>query len=379
MVEAKHRTMPLLLPGAAGRGGCREKSVKIDMKHLFGLVVCCTVGAWVLNACTPTDDAMGLPEASEEVIALQPVLVEQTRVQLFEPGTNNNFYDTDKGGGEFNVNAYYDGTELKYISNGRVWYREEDKNWINLAENGEMTDYYWPNVGALNFFAYMPKNGYTDKKTYVTVGGYTHANGQQFSCSLPHSNADYDNMQEFIYAYAPKEEKTSEKVKLTFVHPFSLVCFQLGSGSIRMTVESIELGNIYLNGTFSTGQTSTAGGIGTWTHTGSTSSTYTATIGKRIPNEVNYNTIFGGPFVMVPQDLSSVSLTLKYEREEAGSGNATETKIVNSLATTEILKWEPGKRYIYTLSHGDNNEEIYFNVKVVDWDVVDYRNEIDVE
>lgn len=376
---AKHRMMPLLLPGAAGRGGCREKSVKIDMKHLFGLVVCCTVGAWVLNACTPTDDAMGLPKASEEVIALQPVLVEQTRVQLFEPGTNNNFYDTDKGGGEFNVNAYYDGTELKYISNGRVWYRDEDKNWINLDENNQITDYYWPNVGALNFFAYMPKNGYTDKNTYVTVGGYSHANGQQFSCSLPNSNADYDNMQEFIYAYTPGEKKNSEKVKLTFVHPFSLVCFQLGSGSIRMTVNSIELGNIYLNGTFSTGQTSTAdNGIGSWSFTGG-KETYTATIGKRIPNDVNYNTIFGGPFVMVPQDLSSVSLTLKYEREEAGAENATETKIVNSLTTTEIPKWEPGKRYIYTLSHGDNNEEIYFNVKVVDWDVVDYKNEIDVE
>ena len=361
---------------------CNEYRVR-TMEHLFGLVVCCTVGAWVLNACTSTDDAMGLPEASEEVIALQPVLVEQTRVQLFEPGTNNNFYDKDKGGGEFNVNAYYDGTELKYISNGRVWYREEDKNWINLAENGEMTDYYWPNVGALNFFAYMPSTKFmaehTDKETYVTVGGYTHANGQQFSCSLPNSNAGDDNMQEFIYAYTPGEKNNSEKVKLTFVHPFSLVCFQLGSGSIRMTVNSIELGNIYLNGTFSTGQTSTAGGIGTWTYTGSTSSTYTATIGKRIPNDVNYNTIFGGPFVMMPQELSSVSLMLEYEREEAGAENATETKIVNSLTTTEIPEWEPGKRYIYTLSHGDNNEEIYFNVKVVDWDVVDYKNEIDVE
>lgn len=347
------------------------------MKHLFGLVVCCTVGAWMLNACTPTDDAMGVPEASEEVIALQPVLVEQTRVQLFEPSTNNNFYDKDKGGGEFNVNAYYDGTALKYISNGRVWYREEDKNWINLAEDDKVTDYYWPNVGALNFFAYMPSTKFmTDTETYVTIGNYTHDAGQQFSCKLPYSNADYDNMQEFIYAYAPKEEKTSGKVKLTFVHPFSLVCFQLGSGSIRMTVESIVLGNIYLNGTFSTGQISTVGGIGTWTPTGS-ASTYTATIGKRIPNEVNYNTIFGGPFVMMPQDLGSVSLTLKYKREDAGSGS--ETKTVNSLKTTDISKWEPGKRYIYTLSHGDNKEEIYFNVKVVDWDVVDYRNEIDVE
>ena len=377
MVEAKHRTMPLLLPGAAGRGGCREKSVKIDMKHLFGLVVCCTVGAWVLNACTPTDDAMGLPEASEEVIALQPVLVEQTRVQLFEPSTNNNFYDKDKGGGEFNVNAYYDGTALKYISNGRVWYRKGDKNWINLDEDDKVTDYYWPNVGALNFFAYMPKNGYTDKNTYVTVEGYTDANGQQFSCSLPNSNTDYDNMQEFIYAYAPKEEKTSEKVKLTFVHPFSLVCFQLGSGSFRMTVKSITLGNICLKGTFSTGQTSTAdNGIGSWSFTGG-KETYTATIGKRIPNDVNYNTIFGGPFVMMPQDLASVSLMLEYERADVG--NTTETKTVNSLETTEIPRWEPGKRYIYTLSRGDNNEEIYFNVKVVDWDVVDYKNEIDVE
>ena len=360
---------------------CNEYRVR-TMEHLFGLVVCCTVGAWVLNACTPTDDAMGLPEASEEVITLQPVLGEQTRVQLFEPGTNSNFYDTDKGGGEFNVNAYYDGTELKCISNGRVWYREGDKNWINLDENNQITDYYWPNVGALNFFAYMPSTKFmaehTDKETYVTVGGYTHANGQQFSCSLPNSNADYDNMQEFIYAYTPGEEKQAEKVKLTFVHPFALVCFQLGTGSYRMTVNSITFGNIYQNGTFSTGQTGTAGGIGTWTPTG-TGNTYTATINKRIPVDVNYNTIFGGPFIVMPQDLKSVSLAMNFQRADVESGSGIEEKTVESLATIDIPKWEPGKRYTYTLMHGDNNEEIYFNVKVVDWDVVDYRNKIDVE
>ncbi len=357
----------------------------------------CIVGVWA-SSCTSGDEAMAVPEASDKVIVWQPVHDEQTRVQLFEPNKNENFYNKEVGGGEFSVDAYYDGTDLRYIGDGRVWYRGNEevetetgvKDWINVDESGASTDYYWPNEGALNFFAYMPSNGYTKKKTYVTLSGYTHDTGQQFSCDLPATNADDANAIEFIYAYTPNQTFTNavpgsdgvKRTPLKFVHPFSLVCFQLGSGSIRMTVKSITLGNLHLQGTFSTGQTSTADGdIGTWQPTGSTE-TYKATIDKRIPNQVNYNTVFGGPFVMMPQDLESVSLRLEFQREEMESGSTdetTETETLDALATTNIPKWEPGKRYTYTLMHGDNNEEIYFNVEVEDWIPVEYRNEIDVE
>lgn len=384
------------------------------MKRLLGLTAWCMAGVWI-TSCTSGDEAMAVPEASDKVIAWQPVHDGQTRVQLFEPN-NTTFYNKEIGGGEFSVNAYFAPDGTKYIGDGRVWYRgdkdEEQKtgvkDWINVDNSGASTDYYWPNVGALNFFAYMPSkkfmDGHTDKKTYVTLDGYDKSKGQQFSCDLPNTNADDANAIEFIYAYAPNQTFANavagsdgvKRTPLKFVHPFSLVCFQLGSGSIRMTVKSITLGYIHLQGTFSTEQKSTveAEGIGSWTPTETTGSTYTATINKRIPNQVNYNTVFGGPFVMMPQDLASVSLTLEFQREDMESGSTDvdsgstgtdsgstgeTTKTLESLATTSIPKWEPGKRYTYTLMHGDNKEEIYFNVLVEDWIPVDYRNEIDVE
>ena len=370
-------------------------------------------GVWA-SSCTSGDEAMAVPEASDKVIAWQPVHGGQTRVQLFEPN-NTAFYDEEAGGGEFTVDAYYDSgnTALRYIGNGRVWYRGDEKvetetgakDWINVDESGNLTDYYWPNEGALNFFAYMPSkkfmDGHTDKKTYVTLGGYTDTYGQQFSCDLPATNnvldsdgetvvLDYDaNMIEFIYAYTPSQTLAdavagSDGVKRTplkFVHPFSLVCFQLGDGSYRMTIENITLGNLHLKGEFSTGQTCTAEGFGTWIpneNEDPANTTYTANINKRIPNDVNYNTVFGGPYVMMPQDLTGVTLTLNATRdllsteEEDTSTDVEET--VNLTGT-----WAPGKRYTYTLMHGDNNEEIYFNVLVEDWEYVEYRNEIDVE
>lgn len=369
-------------------------------------------GVWI-TSCTSGDEAMAVPEASDKVIAWQPVHDGQTRVQLFEPNKNENFFDHNNGGGEFSVNAYYDGTDLKYIGDGRVWYRgdkdEEQKtgakDWINVDEFGASTDYYWPNEGALNFFAYMPSkkfmDGHTDKKTYVTLGGYTDTYGQQFSCDLPATNnvldsdgetvvVDYDaNMIEFIYAYTPSQTLAdavagSDGVKRTplkFVHPFSLVCFQLGDGSYRMTVESITLNNIHLKGTFSTGQTNTRTGIGTWEpdeDENPANTIYTANINKRIPNDVNYNTVFAGPFVMMPQNLTDVTLTLEATRELLSTETAGTSTDVNE--TVDLTgKWEPGKRYTYTLMHGDNNEEIYFNVLVEDWIPVEHRNEIDVE
>lgn len=353
----------------------------------------CIVGVWI-TSCTSGDGAMAVPEASDKVIAWQPVHDGQTRVQLFEPNKNENFFDHNNGGGEFSVNAYFAPDGTKYIGNGRVWYRGDEeveeetgeKDWINMDESNNPTDYYWPNEGALNFFAYMPSNGYTKKKTCVTLGSYDKDKGQQFTCNLPATNADDANMIEFIYAYAPNQTFADaivgndgvKRTPLKFKHPFSLICFQLGSGSYRMTMKSIQLGGLYLQGTFSTGQTSTKAGIGTWQATGNAGS-YTADLNnKRIPNDVNYNTVFAGPFVMMPQDLTDVTLTLDATREllstETAGTSTDVNKTVNLTGT-----WEPGKRYTYTLMHGDNNEEIYFNVLVEDWEYVGHRNEIDVE
>ena len=153
-----------------------------------------------------------------------------------------------------------------------------------------------------------------------------------------------------------------------FKHPFVAVYFKLSPESSRMTVNNIALDDLYLNGSFSCKKNK-------WIPSGNPG-TFTATINKRIPNDVNYNTIFAGPYLVMPQELSNqVKLILNATRAVEGNDNGTTVSAEASLTG----EWEPGKKYIYTLGVGDKNEEIYFSVAVEDWIKVGYKNEVNVE
>ena len=324
------------------------------------------------TGCSNNGELLAIePELSDEPIAFevdgwQPMT--ESRTTLFG---ESNFFDETKEGGNFTLYAHITGTDNTYISGTRVWCRPADKQWF-FRSGEDLITYYWPNNGALNFFAYMPYKDYSGGKNhYVSNIQYSKANGQTFSCALPNTNGTVTNNivtetddVEFIYAYA--ENLSKQNVNLSFKHPFALIQFKLATGSYRMTVKEITLGGVDLQGTFSTLKN------GSWTSSNDNTG-YTAYIYKRIPSDAaNYNTVFGGPFLMMPQSLDGVTLTLVAERTE---GNTPIEKSVNLSGTS----WQPGKIYTYTLLYGDNNEEIYYNVAVELWEIESYRNDVDVE
>jgi hypothetical protein len=52
---------------------------------------------------------------------------------------------------------------------------------------------------------------------------------------------------------------------------------------------------------------------------------------------------------------------------------------VNASVPLEEGNWLPGRIYTYKLTLGDNQEDIIADVSVVPWEVIDYRNDIDIE
>lgn len=311
--------------------------------------------------------------------------IEQTSTKGTFFSSDNDLMDPEKGGGNFTVYAYDEGKETAYIADQRVWYFADDARWRFWdAVSNNVTHRFWPNSN-LDFFAFMPYSTDLDDAG-VTIGTYSGQNGPSFSCTLPLD--DQSGLQEFIYAYSKGQNKNSTGrngdkgvVQLRFVHPMAAVVIKLDQ-SYRMKINSISISGIYNSGTFRNafntldfdGNQNANFTYADWTPSGSKNKTLTAEIGKEVPDEINYGSPVGGPYMVLPQNLEGVSLKIEFERDDMDP----ETRSA-SIYSPDVPNWEPGKIYTYSLTMGDPLEEIMFNIYVDEWDVIGYRNDIGVE
>lgn len=331
------------------------------------------------SSCSSQEEADASMLSDTEITLSLPewTPIVESRATLFESG--NDLLDKTTGGGNFTLYAYMASTAKTYIDDVRAWYFYDTGKWYMLDDNLQTKTYYWPNTDKLNFFAYMPDNRYNGSDdgmyksydTHVTVLPYSKEKGQQFECSLPAIAGDgQSKTQEFIYAYETGKNKLDNPLILHFHHPFAMVNFKLKKGSYRMTIDDFTFDKIHLNGIFSTGPT----GPGEWESTDA-GQTFTAKINKRIPNDINYNSnlYLSEWFIVMPQDLNGVTLTMNARHTTEGTGAITGTY------TFGDVKWEQGRKYTYVISYGDNKEEIYFGVEVeTEW-IEGYEHNIDVE
>lgn len=296
--------------------------------------------------------------------------------------------DLAKGGGNFSVRAYKSGTEEEFLYDQRVWYFRDGRSWHFYDDSiNNVTEVYWPNVTNIDFFTYMPYHN-ANLYTGVTIGQYTAENGPSFSCELPLDTEGQKNINEFIYAYSKDQNKHSTGpdgregvVQLNFVHPFSSIVIHLNE-SYRMTINWIKICGIYNKGTYATPQTTLAQGNSRVNFTcanwkpkaDAVRSELMININKNVPDDINYNSPIGGPYIIMPQQIKDVFLEINFNRDDS----TLETKRV-SLYRETLPQWDPGKKYTYSLTMGDPLEEILFNVAVEEWSVIDYKNEIGVE
>lgn len=333
-----------------------------------GILATACVSLAICTSCSGQEDTDTGSVLSDTEITLSLAewtpMLQSRATTLFDDGDEGNILDENKGGGNFTVYAQVDATKQVYMNAVRTWYFKDAGKWYILDGDGNQATYYWTE-SPLNFFAYMPYNNESDAtvsaKTHVTVNDYSTTDGWHFTCNLPAKDTD---MQEFIYAYEAQKTKKDNPVLLHFKHPFALINFKVKSGSYRMTVNGVSFSPIYLNGAFSVENE-------TWEHTGA-ADTYMAKIGKRIPNDVNYNTLLSDWLIVMPQNLNGVNLTLSASRSDK------EDNITKDFTFTSG-EWKPGHKYVYTITCGDNNEEIYFNVEVEKWKIIEYEQDIDVE
>lgn len=351
--------------------------------------------ALIALALSCTSEGSGDGVGDGDVVTFKTTLAGSRGAILIEKDDEQPLLDplqnTAIGGGSFSTLAYLSDNGNCYIDNAWVhffaggtnkWqFRDDGGTPANLTDD-RYVDYYWPKGHDVNFFTYMPyKQALAN--THVTIGTHTIAAGPAFSCDLPMDNGQ-DSMQEFIYAYATNQNKVTQGtdgVELRFVHPFAAVEVWLKQ-SYRMTIKNISFSNLYNKGTYTNaystvdfgGDAATNFTHNNWQPSG-TPSALTIAVNEDVPSSaINFNSKVGGPYIVMPQALDGVEFTIEYSRDDVPDDSKSIT-----VKTVEVPAWEPGKRYRYNITLGDPEEEILFNVLVDEWEVIEYKNEFDVE
>lgn len=371
--------------------------------------------AMVVVACSDDSD---MEEYSPQPITLDISMDESkegySRSILFERDSD---IINHSAGGSLWLNAYIHGktdeqnNPLQYIDS-RVWYNADyakehpdGQHWWFL-EGDDKTGYtyqvYWPKNEKLNVFAYMPYN-YEDynkrvensnEYTYKVTPQYDMEDGAVIDFLMPETYAFEDDHQEFVYAYVP--EASQPHLGLNFIHPVSTISFRLSSRSYRLKINKMEIKYVLnddetvvpenkefkLRGTYSCNiNTKTNLSVivdnysDYWTYT--KSGALTMNINKSVPAEINYNRVFGGPYLVLPQTIDErLALVVDAQRIDASS---VPYHPILFLKTNKVTEWEPGKRYTYNLNLGDGMEEMVLDVDVEDWIVNEYKNVIEVE
>lgn len=285
--------------------------------------------------------------------------------------------NTDLQSHDIRIDAYYHGTSTSLFDNAKLRYRSGYiTRWeFYSTSSSDWTHYYWPiagsvyseagTVGAVDFVGYVP---YTPPSGIITINDYSDSNGPSFSAALPYTagspntfdESSQNDLQEFLYAYktnqrndydgaTPKTGDNIGKVALDFQHPFALVNIYLKSVRRGTIINTVELSGIATSGTFiySSG----------WSSLG-TSATLSKSVGKESPLQLNFNTMIGGPYIVIPQTLSgSNNLTV----------NQTYNESTGDIHGTINDTWLPGMIYNYYLDLGKDNGRILIDVEIEPW------------
>lgn len=364
-----------------------------------GAVAFCFALLMLVTACggqdDPTMEKVDKLELSDKEILIsadgwKPMA--ESRANIFE--TENDFQNTNKGGGNFTLYAFTRGADTPFIDGTRVRYQEVNEvgRWRFYAGQSYF-EYYWPQSGTYDFFACMPHG---DKQKNITDITYDTAGTVTLTCQMQETTEDddkttddlYDPLgQETIVAYTPGLSKESGAVNMHFVHPFAAIYFKLEQGHRGLKIHSIKFENIYLGGTAIINEETTRETIVKWKPLSDSEKTFTILVEKTIPTEINYDIKFGGPYLVMPQgfdkgtkvDTDDVKISIKYTwNDEIDNGSDTR-EFTRSITTNSIKEWKAGNKYTYILDLGDNQEEILFKVQVEPWVSGGDKNEIDIE
>ena len=296
-----------------------------------------------MAACTTTEI-----ESRYDSISFQPVAAKATKAII--DGTS---YPTSES---FAVSAYHNGT-AEYFADLTASYSSQEQLWeTSTAE-------YWPLGGSLTFNAYSPASaGLTISASGVSVADYTVQTAAQMTTDLCYASATVADC-----AQHPAS------VPLTFSHALSQVVFRVkaadyyntNGSTFSLAMTSLTMDGILSVGDFASRATPLWSNVDT-EHSYTLSSTSTA-LTYNAQNQPNTLDVCANLFI--PQTLGDdACINVAYSLTQTVSGETytmTNSPVTIGLNST-IAEWEPGKKYIYTLSIGLNNL-ITFTATAADW------------
>lgn len=301
---------------------------------------------------------------------------------------------------DFKVWGYLGATA--YVNGVNITYQTTKWNYQNASDIA-----YWPGDQALDFYAVSPSSVQVVRNSSNVSGDnadeltFTMANtSQKFKYIVTESNADQKDV---MYAVKKNHSKTAAAtVPLHFKHALSQIVFK-GKGAatnIKVDVEKITIHNLKNTGTFTLPNVNTANSSthGTWALEGDATFDYPS--GMKTPMEqisgttAKDLTAADGAILILPQTPTKWQTTRDRAKTIVAANNDKECyleiKVKVQQADTYILgsanaygtayipfgeAWEPGKKYIYTLSFGGGFDDqgrphlspIMYTATVEDW------------
>ena len=297
--------------------------------------------AMMASACTRTQ-----ADKPDNSIHFSAVAEKSTKAII--SGTT---YPTDES---FSVNAYANGT-YTYFEDNVASYSSTSALWETS------TSEYWPLSGSLDFVAYSPSSaqGISVSASGISAENYTITSGAQMTtdlCYATASVADCSNHPEYV--------------SLTFSHALSQVVFRVKAASYYNTsgrTVSISLNSLAMAGIYSVGDFSD----GTWENQES-ENTYSL---SATPTSLTYDannlpeTIDICSYLFIPQELGpNAELRVGYSVNQTVNSAPynLENPPVSIPLGSNVTEWQPGKKYIYTISIGMDNL-ITFTASAVGW------------
>ena len=302
------------------------------------------IGIVLVSACSKSE--VELPDNS---ISFTPVAAKATKAII----SGASYPD----GESFVVSAYHEGTDA-YFENLTASY-SLTQNGTKLWSTSESQ--YWPLGGSLDFHAYSPAAaaGVSIDATGVAANDYTLQTEAQMTTDL-------------CYASATVADCSAHpaSVPLTFSHALAQIVFRVKAAAYyttNTTTVALSMTSLSLSGINSVGDFA----AGAWTnqntaYTYTLSNTETALTydGENAPQTSEVCS-----FLFLPQEIpADACIHVGYKVTQRSSGNdyTLENSPVAVRLAGSISDWQPGKKYIYTLSIGMDNV-ITFTASAVGW------------
>lgn len=260
---------------------------------------------------------------------------------------------------DIKIDAYYHGTNTKYLDGKKLHYDEEhtpSAAWVFWGgAPAAQEHYYWPFEGSkvaggdviastLDFVGFCPYDISGASYNYITGTSYATGTGTSFTCNVSSymTNAQQASMDEFLIAVLDSQTLEIQTdaggaLPMQFKHPFALIKFVIAAASgEHVTVDSIGIGGLHTGGTC------------TYDGTTMTWGDYSGSADMKIlpAHELKYNTAYTtSPTMMViPKNYGELTLSVRASWDD---WSVVEDQTISANVN---FNWEPGYSYTYNLT-----------------------------